>query len=270
MNAWLAHGLDDGSSRSPVPRRGFLATGATAATAGLVTMVLPGAVAAYSVIEGFGGEVPVTPSDPIVAAWGGGNLSSYLTTSSSTLSASKVTTATTISAYLGTGGPFYTTYSGVNGATAGIGPANDNRFWIYYKYRASSLDVSDQNAPYLRWRITAGSTPIALKYFYSGFNSTGTTNASFRTSLDDYRNSIRDFTAPGDGTYRIVRVDLTGIPVIGAGSSIDFRMYLYNTNLSSNAATVYLGHNYSGSSGITANDSYQSEMGYYAMGFIHR
>lgn len=260
-----------GSDRNGlIARRTLLSTGATVATTGLVTMVLPGTAAAYSVMEGFGGAVPATPSDPIVAAWGGGNLSSYFTSSSSTLSASKVTTATTITATMGTGGPFYTSYSAVNAAAAGIAPANDNRTWIYYKYRASTLDIADQNAPYLRWSITAGSTPIALNYFYSGFNSTGTTNASFRTSLDDYRNSIRDFVAPGDGTYRIVRVDLTGIPVIGAGSTIQFRMYLYNTNLSSNAATVFLGHNYSGSSGITANDSYQSAMGYYALGFVHR
>lgn len=262
---------DIGGRRSDdLARRRFLAGGAVATGAGLVTMTLPGSASAYSVMEGFGGEVPSTPADPIVAAWSGGNLSTYFTASSSTLSASRVTTASTITAFLGTGGPFYTDYTSVNAATAGIAPANDNRFWIYYKYRASSLDIADQNAPYLRWKITAGSSPVALNYFFTGFNSSGTTVASFRTSLDDYRNSIRDVTAPGDGTYRILRVDLTGIPVIGAGSTIYFRMYLYNTNLSSSATTVYLGHSYSSSSGVTANDSYQSAMGFNYQGFIHR
>lgn len=255
------------SSESSVDRRTVLARGAAVATTGLVTISLPSAVAAYSVMEGFGGAVPTRPDDPTVAKWGGGNAATLFPSSSSTLAASATTMSRTISATMGLGGPFYSDYTTVNAATSGIAPANDNRFWFYYKYRAATLDVSDQNAPYLRWSITADSLSIALGYMFLGFNSTATTVASLRTSLDGYANSIRDFNGDG-GSYKIVKIDLTSIPVIGPNSTISFRLYFYNTNLSSSAATVYLsgGNN----PGLTAADSWSSEMGYVSHGFIHR
>lgn len=103
---------------------------------------------------------------------------------------------------------------------------------------------------------------------YLGFNSSATTVASLRTNLDGYGNSIRDFNGLGDGSYRIVKIDLTSIPVIGPNSSITFRLYFYNTDLASNAMTVFItgGNN----PGLTGADAWSSEMGYYSLGFIHR
>lgn len=255
------------NDQRPLDRRTLISRGSAAGALGLVTAALPGAASAASPGAG-GSSGPTEFVDQLIVAWGGGAATDYFTSSSSQWNATFENETLLPEGVMTLGGTFYSDRLALYAAgTVGIAPDNDPRHWYAFTNQAGTFDVSSSSVPYLQWTITAGASAISFGWFFMGFNGDQQATASFRSSVDSYATSIRTFAGDDTGDYALVRVDLSGQPVLLAGASRSFRLYLRGSNVASQIFATSNGNSAKGLEG--AQDAWRDPMGYLNMGFVH-
>jgi gliding motility-associated-like protein len=104
----------------------------------------------------------------------------------------------------------------------------------------TSATLVTGSAPYLSYSISTSVGTKFIRFVIGGLNVAGTTKLQLRSSVDNFANSLGEFTTV-PGNMGLTSVNLNGIDTQTAGST-EFRIYAYNGN--GDQITIANGSNY--------------------------
>lgn len=266
---------------SSASRRRFMSGGAI----GLTSIVLPSAVRASSSDAGAQGAelAAVTPdastvtyasTDVVLARWSG------ISTGTDSFPKSTSTAATGVTGSLDHARPAYQGFSALNSAgSSAIGlaldvPSSDSRGYWYWRNAATSFSNSGGTTlgtvlPFVAWSVTApaAKSMVLRSCCFHAFSAGSVSLKHVLTvSSDGHSTVLRTFSYASGQSYWNVVVNLSGVPVVGPGSSIEFRLWMYDGSTTVARTNTASGSSYQGLEG--PRDAYDSKQGFGAISIL--
>lgn len=214
----------------------------TAGAVGLTMLTLPRAAAATSpagepeaaaVVQAFDSAVVYQGSDELIARWG------IISTGSDSFPKSAETVASGVGGSLDSSlrYPVYSDFSSAPSDSVGLAldVGYDARGYWWWRNAATAYSSSTGTTlgsalPFVSWSISApADRRIRLRSFC--LHGMGASSSSHRFALtvstDGYATVLREITGLTSGFWNVV-VNLDGVPIVSAASSVQLRLWMFN------------------------------------------